>query len=108
MKTRLLTSAIALAMLAPLAAPASAQSYAEQQRWDAAQQRYQAETDLYNRERDRYYATRDRYRAAPPPGPYGYAPPPPPPAGNYGTTYDAARDYRDEPLASARSQPPIC
>jgi hypothetical protein len=100
---------IALAAAPALAAPAGAQSRADQQRWDAAQARYRAETDLYQRERDRYYrvsASRGGYYAQP-----DYAPPPPP-AGydprydqggydrrgpdesRFATDYDAARDYR--------------
>lgn len=80
---------IALAALsaASLAAPLSAQTYSDQQRWDAAQARYQRETDIYQRERDLYYEARERDRS-------GYR-------DNrgqdrYATDYDAARYYRDD------------
>lgn len=80
----------ALALLPMLAAPAMAQTYAEQRRWDDAQARYRAETERYERERDLYYASRDRRRDY---GRYddrqGYD------EDRYATDYDAARDYRE-------------
>lgn len=99
----------AIAALAGLAAPAAAQSYEEQRRWDDAQARYQAETERYQQERDRYYAARsndrddggydDRdyegsygengYRRAP-----DYT--------QFETDYDAARDYRADPRYAER------
>ena len=91
---------IALAALPGIAAPAVAQSYEEQRRWDAAQARYRAETDLYLRERDRYMAARGRdgaYRRQ------GYGGPPPGyDDDRFATDYDAARYYRDEPRYAER------
>jgi hypothetical protein len=79
--------AIVFATAAGFTSPLMAQSYADQQRWDAAQQRYQAETELYQRERERYYEARQRDRR----GDRGYD------NDRYATDYDAARDYRDDP-----------
>ena len=86
--------ALALVSVSALIAPAGAQNYEEQRRWQAAQARYDAETDLYQRERARYMAARDRDRG------YGRdryddAGPPPPGADPYATDYDAARYYRE-------------
>lgn len=109
MKTRVLILAAAAAM--PIvAAPAMAQTYSEQQRWDAAQRRYDNETRIYQRARDTYYAARSRdhrdggygYNNG---GGYGYnngnndgrydGPPPNGAyADGYATSYDASRDYR--------------
>ena len=44
--------ALVLSSVPVFVAPAGAQSYEAQRRWDAAQARYQRETDIYQRERD--------------------------------------------------------
>ena len=86
---------MALAAAAAFAAPASAQTRADEARWDAAQERFDRERAIYERERDRYeeavrrspYGGRyrdDDYRD----GDYD---------SRYETDYDAARDYRDDP-----------
>ena len=108
---------LALAAMPAVSAPAVAQSYAEQRRWEAAQARYDSETRIYERERALYDRARARsgggyYTPAPPPSAYAptpgyYAPPPPaydaaPPPGAYVTEYDAARDYRDDPRYEER------
>ena len=79
-------------LLPAVAAPASAQTYSDQRRWEAAQERYEQETEIYERERRRYMASRERRR-----GSYrgGYDDP-------YATDYDAARYYRDDPRYSER------
>jgi len=95
--------ALGLALLPALAGPAAAQSYQDQQRWDAAQARYRAETDRYYYERDRYMAARardhggydyDRRPSAYPDGPGGPDP--------FATDYDASRYYRDGPQYQER------
>ncbi len=99
MKSRFLM--LALAALPALSAPALAQRYDGQRRWDAAQARYKSETDIYYRERDLYYDGRNRG-----PGGYGKQIPPPPPGGyddRFATDYDAARDYRDAPQYRERA-----
>ena len=82
--------AVAGAMLAG-AMPAVAQTTTEQRRWDDAQRRYDYETQIYQQARADYdmAVRRDRDRGPPPPPAYD--------DGRYATTYDAARDYRDEP-----------
>jgi hypothetical protein len=90
--------ALTLVSVPALTAPAAAQSYEDQRRWEAAQARYDAETDLYQRERDRYMAARARDRGY---GRDGYrdrddAGPPPSGADPYATDYDAARYYRED------------
>jgi len=86
---------LALAAAAPLAiaAPALAQSSADQARWDAAQQRYQQETERYYAERDRYFEMRASYRRGGPRGGYnnygGYN------DDRYENGYDASRYYRE-------------
>jgi Ni/Co efflux regulator RcnB len=72
-----------------LAAPLAAQSAEDQRRWDYAQERYRSETARYQAERDRYsaIARADRSR-------YGSDP--------YATSYDASRDYRDDPRYQER------
>ena len=67
-----------------LAAPLAAQSAEDQRRWDYAQERYRSETARYQAERDRYSAIARADR-----GRYGSDP--------YATSYDASRDYRDDP-----------
>lgn len=95
MKTKLVILAVATA--AGFASPGMAQSYADQQRWDAAQERYQAETERYQREREHYYEARQHDRSG-----YrgetrgGYD------EGRFATDYDAARDYRDDPRYQER------
>ena len=106
--------ALILAALPALAAPAVAQSYQEQQRWQSAQARYQSETSIYQRERERYMAAQSRGR-----GGYndrynnrrryndgyssqssdGYSPQSSDP---YATDYDASRYYRDDPRYEER------
>jgi hypothetical protein len=101
MKTSLLV--LALVMAPALAAPAMAQTRADEQRWEAAQQRFDAEIEAYRRERDRYRASRTRggggaYRdeSRYPEGPRGdYRDP-------YATDYDATRYYRDDPRYQER------
>jgi hypothetical protein len=86
--------ALAPALVSMAAAPAVAQTRAEERRWQDAQARYQAEFDRYLRERDLYTEARLRGR-----GGYGSYP------GGYDdrnwddfeTDYDAARYYRDGP-----------
>lgn len=117
MRKFILTAALGAALLPALSAPAVAQSYDAQRRWDAAQQRYQAETDLYNRERDRYFASRDgrgngygygnRYNNGYNNNGYGnngynngyYSQQG---ADPYATSYDASRYYRDDPRYQER------
>jgi hypothetical protein len=77
---------LALAVLPALAAPAFAQTAAEQRRWDEAQERYRAETDRYEQERDAYRNALDRSSDR----------------GRYETNYDAARDYREDSRYSER------
>ncbi len=89
---KLRTLALALVALPGLAAPVVAQSPSDVQRWEAAQARYRAETDLYLRERDRFMAVRE-IDNRPPPGYYDQ---------HFGTRYDAARDYRDDPRYAER------
>jgi hypothetical protein len=94
MKKTMLALAVGLAALPamiPVAAPAAAQSYADQRRWDDAQQRYQAEFQRYLQERDRYTEARlrgGRGAGYGYDGPDGYDDP-------YATDYDASRYYRD-------------
>ena len=91
MKTSLLALTLT-ALVAVSASPASAQSRAEEDRWEAAQRRFDNERALYQRERERYEAAvrrdeeyrRDDYRSGD-----DYS--------RYETDYDAARDYRDGP-----------
>ncbi|MBU3078704.1 glycine zipper 2TM domain-containing protein [Sphingomonas quercus] len=71
-----------------LAAPALAQSPADQQRWDEAQARFQRETAIYEAEQQRYEASRGQYGAG---RPYGDG------RDGFATNYDAARYYRDGP-----------
>ena len=84
--------ALALAALPGIAAPVVAQSPSDVQRWEDAQARYRAETDLYLHERDRFMALRNVDRG-PPPGYYDE---------RFGTDYDAARHYRDDPHYAER------
>ena len=83
--------AIALATLSGIAAPVMAQSPSDVRRWEDAQARYRAETDLYLRERDRFMAMRNIDSR-----PQGYY------DERFGTDYDAARHYRDDPRYAER------
>ena len=100
MKIRLLI--VALAATTALAAPAMAQSGADERRWEDAQRRFDAEVANFQRERDRYMSLR-RSGAGYRPGPAG--------GGGYGerryrddfsTEYDAYREYREDPRARER------
>ena len=91
--------ALTLVSVPALVAPAGAQSYEEQRRWEQAQARYDSETDLYQRERERYMAARDRDRRGGYDRDYrrdGYGRDP------YATDYDAARYYREDPRYQER------
>lgn len=102
MTKSILSVVLAGSALAAFAAPAAAQTAAEQRRFDAAQARYDAERDLYERERQRYEDARarswrggrydDRYGDR-----YGYDDRDP-----YATDYDASRYYRDDPRYQER------
>jgi opacity protein-like surface antigen len=86
-KTLLAILAAAAVLPAVASAPASAQTAAEERRWQDAQRRYDAEFDRYLRERDRYTEARMRR------GGYyegGYD-------DRWETDYDATRYYRDGP-----------
>ena len=85
--------ALALAALPAIAAPVTAQAPSDVERWEAAQARYRAETDLYLHERDRFMALRNIDSRPPPPGYYDE---------RFGTDYDAARHYRDDPRYGER------
>jgi len=90
MKTKLTALTLAAAGCVLAAIPASAQTRAEQARWEQAQRRFDEERSIYERERDRYEEAvrrsryRDRYRDD------DYD-------DRYRTDYDAARYYRDDP-----------
>jgi hypothetical protein len=75
--TRLKTFAVlAASACAAIAAPASAQSAAQQQRFDAAQQRFDREYQIFREEMDRYRAANGRtgsYRQSPDYRDNGYA-----------------------------------
>ncbi len=92
MLSRLLSSTLVAAVL--IAAPAAAQSSADEARFRAAQDRFDREYDIYRQEVDRYRAARNTYDAN---GPYRRAP------DRYGNgyqddgRYDPAADYRDGP-----------
>jgi hypothetical protein len=95
---RRLIPVLALA-LAGTAVPAFAQSYGDQQRWNAAQARYDNETRLFQAERDRYYASVRGYREGYRQGYGAGVAPPPPPRGAYNDDrdeggYDPSRYYR--------------
>lgn len=78
---------LVLGLACMIALPASAQNTSDQRRWDDAQQRYRSEVAQYEAERDRYYAVvRADHPGAPPPG-----------VDPYVTSYDASRDYREDP-----------
>ena len=96
---------LALVLLSTIAAPATAQTAAEQRRFDAAQRRYDNETAIYNRERQYYdNAVRRDNRS-------GYNDPRyndprynnPNYDQQFATNYDASRDYRDDPRYQERA-----
>ena len=58
MRTGLLALALAVAPMALIATPATAQSRADQIRWEQAQRRFDNERAIYERERERYEAAR--------------------------------------------------
>jgi hypothetical protein len=118
MKKPIMAFALGCATIAAMPAlvpAASAQTRAEQRRWDVAEDRFEREQALYERERDLYERARARsgYRGGPngpggPGGPGGYNGPGGPggyngPTGAYSsdpdryrTEYDASRYYRDD------------
>lgn len=104
MRTRILALALAVAPMALISAPASAQSRADQIRWEQAQRRFDNERAIYERERERYEAAR-RY------GRGGYDRGYDRGAGYYDDRYrwrggtddwDAYRYYRDDPRYEER------
>lgn len=86
MKKSIIAAALAATILAVGAAPAAAQSRADEERWRAAQRRFDQERAIYERERDRYEAARRDYGYRDD----GYD-------DRYATDWDAARYYRDDP-----------
>ena len=82
--------------LSSIALPATAQTYSEQRRWEAAQRRYDNETTIYERARADYEAAQRRDRR------YGYNDPRYNNDGQYATDYDASRYYRDGPQYQER------
>jgi hypothetical protein len=82
MRKFLLAPVLTMVLMPALTAPAAAQSYAEQRRWEAAQARYQSETDLYRRERDRFMSAQGRDHRGDAEADDGYGPPPSPPPPN--------------------------
>lgn len=95
---RRLVIAGVLAALTPIAvaAPASAQSRSDQQRWDQAQQRYQSEFSRYLAERDRYNEVRLMSRQDSYGGNYA------PDDDRYDPNYDPSRYYRSGPQYQER------
>ena len=97
MKIRLLI--VALAALPALAAPALAQSGADERRWEDAQRRFDAEVANFQRERDRYMSLRRSGGYREPAAGYGgtrrYR-------DDFSTDYDAYREYREDPRARER------
>ncbi|MFN3945429.1 MAG: glycine zipper 2TM domain-containing protein [Allosphingosinicella sp.] len=92
MKKVTIAAVLAAAATLGLAAPAAAQSRADQQRWEDAQRRFDRERSIYEAERDRYEAARHRDGRAG----SAYGDP-------FATDYDAARDYRHDPRAPERA-----
>lgn len=88
MKTRIIALALAAGTLT-LAAPAAAQTRADEERWEQAQRRFDQERAIYERERDRYEQARRRYPSG------GWRDDDP--DDRYATDWDAARYYRDDP-----------
>jgi Glycine zipper 2TM domain len=103
MRTSLIALAVAIAPM--FAAPALAQTRAEQYRWEQAQRRFDAEQAIYQRERDAYEAARRR-------GAYGYDRGGYRGGGGYGdndyrwrggsSDWDASRYYREDPRYTER------
>ena len=91
MRIRLLALAVATVMT-PLAvaAPATAQTRADQARWDAAQRRFDNERAIYDAERARYEASR---RGGYGGGRYGW---------KQGPDWEPSRYYRDDPSYQER------
>ncbi len=88
---------VMLAALPVVTAPAAAQTYSEQRRWERAQQRFEEERRVYDREREAYMRARSRVRDRD----YGYDRGGYDRGGGYrdpyATDYDAARYYREDP-----------
>lgn len=91
-----LTLAAAAVMATVTAMPATAQSSADQRRWDQAQRRYDSERQIYDRERAAYEAAQRRYRRGGGGGYDDYD-------RQYSTDYDASRYYRDDPRYQERT-----
>ena len=100
MRISLLAMVLATA-ITPLAvaAPAAAQTRADEIRWQEAQRRFENERLIYERERDRYEAQRRRGRGGYGGG-YGRG------GGNYswkdGDDWEPSRNYRDDPRYEER------
>ncbi len=94
-------SAAAIAALPSLAPEASAQTRAEQARWNAAQARYDRETRMYEREREFFEQARRRDSYPSPTDGY-YDRDDPRNYDQYRTDYDASRYYRDDPRYTER------
>lgn len=88
MKMHILAFALAAGATA-VAAPAAAQTRADEQRWEEAQRRFDQERAIYARERDRYEQARRRNSS----GGWRYDDY----NDRYATDYDASRYYRDDP-----------
>ena len=86
---------LAAMVLSGVAIPATAQTYSEQRRWEAAQRRYDNETAIYDRARADYEAAQRRDRR------YSYNDPRYDDS-RYATDYDASRYYRDGPQYQER------
>lgn len=88
MLNKFMTAAVAVATLAGAAAPALAQSRADDDRFRAAQQRFDREYQIFRQESDRYASTRSRVSYN---DPRGYN------DEIYDPNYDPARYYRSGP-----------
>jgi len=95
--TRFFPAALALAASLALAGQASAQSRADEQRFEDAQRRFQNELRLFQSEYDRYLAARDRDSRDYPPPPPGYS------DDRYEGGYDPSRYYRPGPSYQPRA-----
>ena len=91
----------AAAIVVATALPASAQSVAEQRRWEAAQRRFDSEQSIYDNARAAYEAAqrRDRRYSNNNYNNGGYNNDDP----RYRTDYDASRYYRDDPRYQERT-----
>lgn len=97
--------AVTLTAMPALAPEASAQTRAEQRRFDVAQQRFERERRFFEREREIYENARRRsgsYRPGPGYQDGGYTPGPRGYDERYVTDYDASRYYRDDPRYTER------